>query len=61
MVVVLAICMIVATARFAHLLPQYEDEFNALLTVAADTFSRAIVHGMLAATGAGDFRGYLEG
>ncbi|MFD0520360.1 P1 family peptidase [Paractinoplanes durhamensis] len=36
-------------------------EFNALLTVAADTFSRAIVHGMLAATGAGDFRGYLEG
>src|SRR3954452_25293030 len=29
MVVVLAICMIVATARFAHLLPRYKDEFNA--------------------------------
>ncbi|MEU4242066.1 P1 family peptidase [Actinoplanes sp. NPDC026619] len=35
-------------------------EFSALLTVAADTFSRAVVHGMLAATGAGDFRSYRE-
>jgi L-aminopeptidase/D-esterase-like protein len=36
------------------------EKFNALLTVAADTFTRAIVHGMLAATGAGEFRSYRE-
>ncbi|GAA0539216.1 P1 family peptidase [Paractinoplanes ferrugineus] len=34
--------------------------FNRLLEVAADAVSRAIVHGMLAATGAGGFRGYRE-
>jgi putative pantetheine hydrolase len=36
------------------------EEFNVLLGVAADTFSRAVVHGMLAATGAGNFRSYRE-
>jgi predicted PurR-regulated permease PerM len=37
MVVVLAICMVVATARFAELLPQYEDEFNDVLTSVVNT------------------------
>jgi predicted PurR-regulated permease PerM len=39
MVVVLALCMIVATARFAHLLPQYEDEFNAQIKNITDTLN----------------------
>jgi predicted PurR-regulated permease PerM len=40
MVVVLAICMIVATARFAHLLPQYEDEFNQQIQNLADLLDK---------------------
>ena len=40
MVVVLAICMIVATARFAHLLPQYEDEFNAQIKNLTDLLDK---------------------
>src|SRR3954471_7973967 len=40
MVVVLAICMIVATARFAHLLPQYEDEFNAQIKNLTDALDK---------------------
>ncbi len=40
MVVVLAICMVVATARFASLLPQYEDEFNDLLANATDLLDK---------------------
>ena len=35
-------------------------EFDELLGIAADTVSRAVVHGMLAATGAGDFPSYRE-
>jgi len=34
--------------------------FNALLAAAADVFTRAVVHGMLAATGAGGYRAYAE-
>jgi L-aminopeptidase/D-esterase-like protein len=34
--------------------------FNAVLAAAADAFSRAVVHGMLAATGAGGYRGYAD-
>jgi putative pantetheine hydrolase len=34
--------------------------FNALLAAAADAFSRAVVHGMLAATSAGDLRAYAD-
>ncbi|WP_213011537.1 P1 family peptidase [Paractinoplanes toevensis] len=41
-------------------LPLAVEDFNTLLTVAADTFSRAIVHGLLAATGAGGLRAYRE-
>jgi AI-2 transport protein TqsA len=40
MVVVLAICMIVATARFANLLPQYEDEFHQTITSITDTLDK---------------------
>jgi L-aminopeptidase/D-esterase-like protein len=34
--------------------------FNELLSAGADAFSRAVVHAMLAATGAGGFRAYGE-
>ncbi len=34
--------------------------FNSLLAVAADTFSRAVAHGMLAATGVAGFHAYGE-
>ncbi|NJC74281.1 P1 family peptidase [Planosporangium thailandense] len=34
--------------------------FNDVLAAAADAFSRAVVHAMLAATGAGGFRAYAE-
>jgi len=34
--------------------------FNALLAAAADVFTRAVVHGMLAATGAGGYRAYAD-
>jgi putative pantetheine hydrolase len=34
--------------------------FNAVLAAAADAFSRAVVHGMLAATSAGGFRAYAD-
>jgi putative pantetheine hydrolase len=35
-------------------------EFNAVLAVAADAFSRAVAHGMLAATSAGGYRAYAD-
>jgi putative pantetheine hydrolase len=34
--------------------------FNAVLAAAADAFSRAVVHGMLAATSVGGFRAYAD-
>ncbi|GIF18662.1 hypothetical protein Ate02nite_13920 [Paractinoplanes tereljensis] len=41
-------------------LPLGVEDFNTLLTVAADTFSRAIVHGVLSATGAGGLQAYRD-